>query len=705
MKIKINNIVVEGFRSLATNTEINLDRVGLNLVKGENGAGKTTLFEALVWCIYGTNLKDTNVDKVPTWPETRPDGWRGTYVEVLLSVDGIDRKIVRTINWNGGHGAAKNGLSLSTFVKDGWAQSPGVHKKDVQESIDKLLGLDANTFMNSILFGQRMPKLVESDNADKRDLFEKLFESAFVHNAKAKGNEELQEWIGKEAEEAKNFFAATNTATQKQDDIEERGRVVDSFEATQAQRIDNVKGNIALADAEIAKITEQIKIHQDWVDGWHQAKYDKFQTEHSKFLEDYLVLETAADALYEKMTNATDKHRAAVMDHDRAKNSLAQQKDRDNAWAMNRVEKLANLKDRMKKQIEDMKLEILAVADVCPSCNQTLPEENVNTVKEAIKIRYQKRIDELLVDTQEIKDSIPPPSDEPAMKLKVKETLDAINPARDAQEAAEGLYKGHMDSSKAMDDTNDEYDEAALEWKKALESFQTATEGVALYDAEIIAEQTKVDMLKEQLTFITLEKLPAFDFTIEQLEEQRSAAIKDADHSQAIIDDFNKEMNRLRWWIKTGYSASGLPAFIFESMLDKLNDKVLKYADRLGVAVEFSIDLSMASKPFTTLCSVGNKKGKEYKEFSGGEKQKLDIVLCFAMNDLVAMDADINILILDEIFEGLNEAGEAAVFDLIRVKAEEGKSIYVITHSPHIDSLYSSTLTMNTDETGATNIQ
>ena len=59
----------------------------------------------------------------------------------------------------------------------------------------------------------------------------------------------------------------------------------------------------------------------------------------------------------------------------------------------------------------------------------------------------------------------------------------------------------------------------------------------------------------------------------------------------------------------------------------------------------------------------------------------------------------------DEVFEGLDESGEAAVFDLVRTKAEEGKSIYIITHSPHIDSLYSSTMTAVADKTGATKIQ
>jgi ABC-type Mn2+/Zn2+ transport system ATPase subunit len=47
---------------------------------------------------------------------------------------------------------------------------------------------------------------------------------------------------------------------------------------------------------------------------------------------------------------------------------------------------------------------------------------------------------------------------------------------------------------------------------------------------------------------------------------------------------------------------------------------------------------------------------------------------------------------MDEVFEGLDEDGENAVFDLIRMKADEGKSVYVISHSALLDSLYANTV-------------
>ena len=705
MKIKIDSIIAEGFRSLATNTTVNLDRPGLNLVKGENGAGKTTLFEALVWCLYGTNLKGTNVDKVPTWKEVRPEGWRGTYVEVLLSVDDVTHRVVRTIAWNGGHGIAKNGLLLARKSGESWVNDYGIHKKEVQESVDKLFGLDAQTFMSSILFGQRMSKLVESDNTDKRELFEKLFETAFVNSARANAKEELHELTGKEAEAQSDFLVATNTATQKQEDIDERGRMITHFEVSQEQRIKGVTRDIETSSEVVSSLLDQVAGCENTVKDWDGEFYDKFQEDCKKFRESYLKIEGTGNTLYEKVRSATGSHGVTLDNHQRAVNTLEAQKEIDKTWGMNRVERLAQLNEKFQGKVKEMTEELLAVVDVCPECEQDLPKENVETVKASITTRHTKIIDAIKAEIDEVEASTPPPSRVPELTEAVQVALDAIKPAKAVLEAAETSYNDHLASSREADELNREYDEAEGEWTKAKQSFDSAKDSIVSFQNEINTEAAKTEILEGQLETIKKEKMPAFDNTVEELEEQRDTAINDANHAQSVIDDINKEMDRYDWWMKKGYSSSGIPAFVFKSMLDKLNDKVIKYADRLGVSAEFSIDLTKAAKPFTTICSVGDKVDKEYKEFSGGEKQRLDIVLIFAMHDLVSIESDINILILDEVFEGLDEAGEAAVFELVRTKAEDGKSIYIITHSPHIDSLYSSTLTMIADKTGATKIQ
>jgi ABC-type multidrug transport system ATPase subunit len=99
---------------------------------------------------------------------------------------------------------------------------------------------------------------------------------------------------------------------------------------------------------------------------------------------------------------------------------------------------------------------------------------------------------------------------------------------------------------------------------------------------------------------------------------------------------------------------------------------------------------------------MGDKINKDYKDFSGGEKQRLDMCLMFAMHQLISAGTDMNILVMDEALENLDEAGEEAAFSIIRTIAEEGKSIYLISHSAVLDSLYSNTIQIEKDSTGNT---
>lgn len=52
------------------------------LIKAPNGKGKSTILSALVWAIYGKNLK--GVSEVNTWKQVRPKDYKGTKVQVYF---------------------------------------------------------------------------------------------------------------------------------------------------------------------------------------------------------------------------------------------------------------------------------------------------------------------------------------------------------------------------------------------------------------------------------------------------------------------------------------------------------------------------------------------------------------------------------------------------------------------------------------------
>ena len=134
-------------------------------------------------------------------------------------------------------------------------------------------------------------------------------------------------------------------------------------------------------------------------------------------------------------------------------------------------------------------------------------------------------------------------------------------------------------------------------------------------------------------------------------------------------------------------------------MLNELNHVADKYSSRLGLRVKFSVDLTKASKPFTTKCYKGEYE-ITYEELSGGEKQRIEIVMALALHDVIAKNSNINLLIFDEAFENLDEEGRSIVLDLIKQKAED-KTVFVVSHADIIEALGVKYISVEKDEKGS----
>ena len=78
---------------------------------------------------------------------------------------------------------------------------------------------------------------------------------------------------------------------------------------------------------------------------------------------------------------------------------------------------------------------------------------------------------------------------------------------------------------------------------------------------------------------------------------------------------------------------------------------------------------------------------KDYSVLSGGEKQKLDIIIQFAIRDMLCkfLDFSSNILVLDEITDSLDSIGVDSVFNLISSNLIDIEAVYIISH--HTDEL------------------
>jgi DNA repair exonuclease SbcCD ATPase subunit len=78
---------------------------------------------------------------------------------------------------------------------------------------------------------------------------------------------------------------------------------------------------------------------------------------------------------------------------------------------------------------------------------------------------------------------------------------------------------------------------------------------------------------------------------------------------------------------------------------------------------------------------------KYYEALSGGEKQKVDIIIQLALRDLLSNQLNIhsNILVLDEGLDFLDSKGSEAVLNLIQNRLNDVESVFIISH--HVEEL------------------
>lgn len=81
---------------------------------------------------------------------------------------------------------------------------------------------------------------------------------------------------------------------------------------------------------------------------------------------------------------------------------------------------------------------------------------------------------------------------------------------------------------------------------------------------------------------------------------------------------------------------------------------------------------------------------KEYENLSGGERQKVDLIVQFALRDMLCthLGFSSNILVLDELFDNLDDIGCQRVLNLIANKLTDVESIFIVTHHTTISIPY-----------------
>ena len=322
--------------------------------------------------------------------------------------------------------------------------------------------------------------------------------------------------------------------------------------------------------------------------------------------------------------------------------------------------KLAELSTQ-KRLLENEIKQIKAMTDVCPTCGQKIPEV-----------------------------VIPDCSAKEAELSELISGIEMIN--KDIAIAKECL-------SQNMNNLNIKYDcsDINAELASVISQLSNAELNKSQLNIKIAGYQSALsELINRKQTFTqTLNKLQN---DIES-EKTRQVEIQDKKlyNSNEIENiklhiEVNNKMNNI---VKRDFRG-----FLLQNVIEYINKKCKEYS--LEVFNKDNIEFKLDGNDICIeYC------GKQYEALSGGEKQKLDVIIQLAIRAMLCtyLNFNSNILVLDEVFDSMDVTSCQQILELISNALSDVKSIYVITHRQELNIPYDKIITIIKDSNGISTIQ
>ena len=365
-------------------------------------------------------------------------------------------------------------------------------------------------------------------------------------------------------------------------------------------------------------------------------KFNKINLELNNISEEIIELEELNESLQEVFSDKTDKYTSINNDYILTLNSIDQEDTRK------QEDSLLDLKSEY-KVLKSKIIELESVTDICPTCGQKLPDvtkfDTSNLHKELkVKQEYisalEKEIEEIVSKNKEKINSCKKLFDEKINNI--QEDIDTIK--LDLQE-----------NSIKLKNKKNKYTE--LEKTK-------------------LEIENKINTIEENINYRHNK--------IQDLIKINDNLSKELNYNNDKLDIINERLminSKMQTIVKRDFRG-----YLLNNIISFIEDKAKDYSlivfgtDKLSFKLDGNnIDIAY--------------DGKEYSVLSGGEKQKLDIIIQFAIRDMLCtfLDFSSNILVLDEITDSLDSIGVSSVFNLISSNLNDVEVVYIISH--HVDEL------------------
>ena len=691
--MKIINLYCKNFMSFRE-LELDLSNISISLIDGWNiddnsasGSGKTSIMDSISFALFGESPRGIKSDEFIN-DEAKKD------CIVVLDIDLEDGNVL-TIS----RSRKPNELS----VKINGESKVGTDVNETQKIIERMIKLDYNTFINSIYFTQNASqRFISANDTEKREILTKILDLGQFDEAYERCNKKLKDIDKLKDTKLSEIDAEIRFKDSCLRDIENIKCEIEKEEENKKKNIETLEVEIKALEAKNQENKNQIDTLSNF--SIPEPKIPEINTkEIDKEIETLQNLDCEAPE-YPKIKN-TD----IIQDSINSLKNKVEAKDK----ILSKIAKLEAQKEVLMLEIEANNKKISKFKTTggnCPTCEQEISLEHIEACTKDLQEKNEiiksqiKDLELSLTKTFELKGKILDIEKEVKELEKQKSDIDRNNSLL--------LEEYNKLQNKALRFEIDKKDNISKLNEKRNNIIKSHSEVVQRAKDEVEREKNRISKeiqrLSDSISFnndkiqdlgrrISKEKCSESRFlSLLSDKEKDIGAIKEKieemQSSLEIIDRNIESLNILKHHYKN------VKYYIFESTVDEINMRIKKYVDTLfgdDIRIEYKFitgkDLDKI-KFETEVWRVNNQKS--YKSLSDGEKKRAEICTSFALSDIVAgrSGSGLNLLMLDEIFNGLDEECRIRVVNLLEDLKASKDQIFIIDHFRSIHNLVENTI-------------
>ena len=646
-KIKAKNFL--SYKDL----ELDLDKRGLILVEGKNltnsaflsnGSAKSSLLSTVTYALYGKTKKGQTADEV-----VNNKVGKDTSVKLYFDVDEQAYRIERYRK------DKKNKNQVKLFKGNDEIKTNSA--KETNQRILDLFGIDYSAYINSISIGQGSEtSFSDATDKQKKEILENVANIAIYARAQEVAKQKVTDTQTKLAE-YKNKLA--NYESEK-----------DKFETLKQSEQDKYDNAMSYYSSAQELLNEAEGKYEDLKE---QANLDTLNEQKDKLVDELDRIKYLIDNKEPKQTFTLD-----TSEYENKISELQVILNKFSAEKMSKENEVNNLK---------VSYNSFNTATVCPTCGSPLDPTHALNEQEKI-VNQVAKIKEYIIQL------------EGGINMTNKKITEAKQELQDKQ----------TEFNEFVADRDREYDSIVSVNQKAYFNKQQ----------EVNSIQSQIDKVNNDIqnAYNTMEHYrwdlekreqpnPPYDYKeeLDKLEE-------DNKENMEKVDKLTDDMLEYEQVVKM-YSNSGVRSIVLDNITPYLNEQANKY---LAILAGSTIQINLTTQKENKDGSISDKfevevynasGGSDYKSASAGERKRIDLAISFALQDLVIKqnNTSVNLLMLDEVFENLDEVANENVITLLEEKAKEVDSIFVITHNEQLKGLFSNKVTVVKEQDGISKLE